>query len=134
MRFILWTVIAPLLAANAVQISRGAGEDPTPKVRPEVTATVDQPTDYVQVPPPSDDALRYYHSGNVLWLINTAWGILIPGLFLFTGLSARIRTLAQRIGRRRSFTVGIYFLISWILLYFIDWPLNYYEGFVRPHE
>jgi Zn-dependent protease with chaperone function len=134
MRFILWTVITPLLAANAVQISGGAGEDPSPKGRPEVIATVDQPTDYVQVPPPSDDALRYHQSGNVLWLINTAWGILIPCLFLFTGLSARIRTLAQRIARRRFFTVGLYFLIFWILLYFIDWPLNYYEGFVRPHE
>jgi Zn-dependent protease with chaperone function len=135
MKFILWTVTAVLLAASAsVLRAEPVGEDPISKVRLEVAPANAQPTGSVQVPPPTEDALRYYHSGNVLWLINKAWGILIPCLFLFTGLSARIRTLAQRIGRRWFFAIGLYFLIFWILLYFIDWPLNYYEGFVRPHE
>jgi STE24 endopeptidase len=134
MKFILGTAIV-LLLAESLDVPRAhAAGDPTGKDRSNVTAAVDQASDYVRVPPPSEDALRYYYSGNVLWLINTAWGILIPCLFLFTGLSARIRALAQRIGRRWFFTVGLYFLIFWILLYFIDWPLNYYEGFVRPHE
>jgi Zn-dependent protease with chaperone function len=59
--------------------------------------------------------------------------MLIPCLFLFTGFSAWIRNWAQRIGRKWFFTVALYFLTVWILVYFIDWPLNYYEGFIRPH-
>src|SRR5262245_61856608 len=69
-----------------------------------------QETGPVAVPEPSEKALRYYHSGKVLWAINLAWGIVVPCLFLFTGFSARIRNLAWRIGRWWFFTVGIYFL------------------------
>lgn len=44
----------------------------------------------VAVPEPSEKAMRYYRSGNVLWFVNLFWGLLIPALFLFTGFSARI--------------------------------------------
>jgi Zn-dependent protease with chaperone function len=37
------------------------------------------------------------------------------------------------VGRNWFFTIAFYFALLWILLYFIDWPLNYYEGFVRQH-
>src|SRR5262249_40394634 len=110
-----------------------ADPEPLPGSGPEAIQVGDRRTGYVEVPSPSEKALSYYHSSNILWLINTAWGIGIPCLFLFTGLSARIRTWAQRIGRKWFFTVCLYFLILWILVYFIDWPLNYYEGFIRPH-
>jgi hypothetical protein len=64
----------------------------------------------VPVPPPSDKALSYYRSGNVLWVVDLVWGLLIPALFLFTGFSARIRTWAQKLGRKWFFVVGIYFV------------------------
>jgi STE24 endopeptidase len=135
MRFILWTLIAiVLIGSTGVQRAGAVVEDPGFNGQPEVVAAVDQPTGYVEVPPPSENALRYYHSGNVLWLINTAWGILIPCLLLFTGLSARIRIWAQRLGRKWFFSVGLYFVILWIVVTIFDWPLNYYEGFIRPHE
>src|SRR5262249_33355017 len=130
MRFLSYSITALLLAASAGVLRAGAADDkPIPQDRPKAASAAD----YVPVPPPSAEALRYYHSGNVLWLINTAWGILIPCLFLFTGLSARIRSWAKRIGRKWFFTIGLYFLILWLVLYIIDWPLNYYEGFIRPH-
>ena len=88
MRFILYTVTALLLAGSTGVPKAGAiDENAIPKEQSKVVPAAEA-TGYVQVPPPSERALSYYHSGNVLWLINTAWGILIPGLFLFTGLSA----------------------------------------------
>ena len=133
MRFIRYLAIALMLAVSfGVQKAGAVDDNPIAEGWPQAIPA-GEPTGYVQVPPPSEEALSYYHSGNVLWLINTAWGILIPCLFLFTGLSAGIRTWAQRVGRIWFFTIGLYFLVFWILFYVIDWPLNYYEGFIRQH-
>jgi STE24 endopeptidase len=133
MRFTSYAAIAILLVSAGVQSVGAAGDEPASGVAPKAVSAGNQPTSYVEVPEPSPEALRHYYTGNVLWLINTAWGIVVPCLFLFTGFSGRIRTLAQRVGRKWFFTIGLYFLILWLLLYVIDWPLNYYEGFIRPH-
>jgi STE24 endopeptidase len=130
-RVIVWTLLAAVVAAWASPQKAAAADSSAPENRP---ATVTRPTGYVEVPTPTEKAVHYYQSGNVLWLINTAWEILIPCLFLFTGLSARIRTWAERLGRNWFFTVVLYFLLLWTFVYLIDWPLNYYEGFVRPHD
>jgi len=87
----------------------------------------------VPVPAPSDKAIRYYQSGKVLWFVDLIWGLLIPALFLFTGLSARIRTWAQRLGRKWFFVIGIYFILFAVLNFVISLPISYYEDFVRQH-
>lgn len=101
-----------------------AGQSATPAVEDQAA---------VPVPPPSDKALSYYRSGNLLWAAGLAWGLLIPALFLFTGFSARIRTWAQKLGRKWFFVIAIYFIIFLVLNFIIDLPLSYYEGFVRQH-
>jgi Zn-dependent protease with chaperone function len=93
----------------------------------------DEGTGPVPVPEPSEQAVAYYHSGNILWLVETAWGILIPCLFLFTGLSARMQTWARRLGHWWFFAIAVYFLIFSILTYLLDFPLDYYRGYVRQH-
>ncbi len=85
------------------------------------------------VPEPTEKALRYYHSGIVFWLVDIAWGLLIPCVFLFTGFSARLRTFAARVGRRWYFTVALYLVLFALLGFLIDFPLSYYEDFVRQH-
>src|SRR5439155_12464245 len=42
--------------------------------------------------------MRYYRSGNWLWAIGQVWAILLTGGLAFSGISARLRTLAQRMG------------------------------------
>ena len=88
----------------------------------------------VPVPEVSEKALRYYHSGNLLWIVNTLWGLFIPALILFTGFSARIRDLARKIGRKWILMVAVYVLIYMSLGFLLDLPLNYYAEFVRQHE
>lgn len=89
--------------------------------------------DTVVPPEPSDLAIRYHRSGNVFWGVETALTLLIPALILFTGLSARIRDLAQRIGRRWILTVAVYALIFTFLTAVLTLPLAYYGGFLRQH-
>jgi Zn-dependent protease with chaperone function len=87
----------------------------------------------VPVPEPSALALRYYRSGNWLWAFDEVWTLAVLALLLFTGTSAAIRNLAQRIGRNWFFTIAIYAVLWTGLLYLIDLPLAYFQGFVRQH-
>lgn len=111
--------------AAAIETSAPAGEQLAPGVAEDPGP--------VPVPEPGAKALRYHRSGHVLWFVDLAWGFLIPSLFLFTGFSSRLRDVARRIGRRRFFTLVIYFVLFMIINFVLDLPLGYYEGFVREH-
>jgi STE24 endopeptidase len=87
----------------------------------------------VAVPEPSPLAMRYYYTGNVLWIVRDVWGLVVPAFFLFTGFSARIRNTARQVGRWWLPTIILYFIVYEVLTYLIDWPLNFYEGFLRQH-
>jgi STE24 endopeptidase len=87
----------------------------------------------VAVPEPTEKALAYHRGGNILWLVGNVWGLFVLAMFLFTGFSARLRDLAQRIGRKWFFVVGLYVVLFSIVTFAIDFPLSYYEDFVREH-
>jgi len=87
----------------------------------------------VPVPEPTEKALEYYSSGNVIWAIDLVWGMLIPAIFLFTGFSAKIRSWAEKLGKKWFLIIGIYFAIFIAFMFIIDLPLSYYEGFSRQH-
>lgn len=103
------------------------------RVLEKVTPVQASATDTVAVPEPSQLALRYHRSGNVLWAVTTGLSLLIPALLLFTGLSARLRNLAQRVGRRWILTVAVYALLFTLVTALLTLPLGYYEGYVREH-
>ena len=88
----------------------------------------------VAVPEPSAKALRHYRSGLMLLGAFILWTPLIPALFLFTGLSARLRSWAERLGRRWYFTFALYGIAFGLVYYLVSLPLIYYAGFVRPHS
>jgi Zn-dependent protease with chaperone function len=87
----------------------------------------------VAVPEPSEKAVSYHRSGNILWMVGLVWSMVVPVAFLWTGVSARIRDVAQRIGRRRFFVIGLYFVIFSLIGFVLDLPLVYYAGYVREH-
>jgi STE24 endopeptidase len=91
------------------------------------------PTAQVSVPDPSPLALRYYRSGNWLWGIGIGLSLLIPALLLYTGLSARLRSLAFRFGRRWLPSLMLYAFLFTVVTALLGLPLAYYEGFVRQH-
>jgi Zn-dependent protease with chaperone function len=88
----------------------------------------------VTVPEASELALRYYRSGNVIWVLEQALGLVLPALLLFTGWSARLRTFASGVARGHFCpTLVIYFALVALLLFVVQLPLTVYVGYVREH-
>src|SRR6185312_2161997 len=111
-----------------------SGNSPAPSA-PTISIATHASAESVPVPVPEPDAkaVRLYHTGNIWWCVRTIWGLALPALLLFTGFSARMRDTARRIGRRWYFIIGSYFVMLALLTYGLTWPLDYLQGFVRPH-
>jgi len=111
-------------------------QEPAPTVPSEstavaVAATAEGP---VAVPEPSEKAMRFYHSGNKIWLGGLLLEFALPILLLFTGLSAAIRTLAARAGGGWPVTLALYWIGFTVLSALLTLPWEYYTGYVRPHN
>jgi Zn-dependent protease with chaperone function len=107
-------------------------QPPGPESRPPSSALHDSSV-RVPVPEPSEKAVAYERGGNRLWVVSSLWGLIVPALFLFTGFSARLRTLAQRIGRKWFFVIGVYGILFTAVSFVLELPLSYYAGYVREH-
>lgn len=130
----------PFLLSGLLLLSFAAAchaQAPPTAVSAEV-ATVSHAPDLalvpVPVPEPSTQAVHYYESGNVLWTVTTLWGFLVPGIILLTGLSARMRVLASRLGKSWYFTLALYFGFFILVYAAANLPLDWYAGFLRPRE
>ncbi len=126
-------VLAGLLFLSAPFSASAQTAAPAPAEASAAPAAATPETGPVAVPVPSEKTMRYYQSGIVVWWVELLWGLGILALLLFTGVSARIRTFAQKIGRRWFPTVAIYFALFTILTFVIDLPLAYFTDFVREH-
>jgi Zn-dependent protease with chaperone function len=113
--------------------TKGNPVELTTKIEADRVAATTLPQELVEVPRPSEKALCYYRSGMRLWALNQLWALLVPGLIAFSGFSARIRNLARRLGKTWFLTVGLYVLLYLAIVFLIDLPLSYYQGFVRQH-
>jgi Zn-dependent protease with chaperone function len=129
MRFFVTATLLLWIAATPIAASGSASDQEALDTGRSATAS-DRP---VHVPQPSEKALRYYRSGNVLWGINALWGLALPALLLFTGFSARMRDWAKAAGRKWFFTIALYAAIFTIVTFLLDLPLSFYQSFLRPH-
>jgi Zn-dependent protease with chaperone function len=139
-----WNLPAALILATLVSLAgtsqvRGqeapGGAEEAPAVRKlEGPPTASDELQPVPVPEPSEKAMSYYRSGMRLWALNEIWALIVPGVILVSGLSARMRDLARKLGRWWFPTVGLYVVFYLALVFLIDLPLSYYEGFVRQHQ
>jgi STE24 endopeptidase len=88
----------------------------------------------VTVPEASAQALRYFRSGNVIWVVELILGFALPALLLYTGWSARLRTFAAGIARGHFYpTLVVYLALLVVLLFLVQLPLTVYVGYVREH-
>jgi len=127
-------VLAVLILAFALLLTPSShGQQPPAPAQSPAGSSASPASAPVSVPAPSEKALRHYRSGNVLWAIDTLWGLLVPALLLFTGVSARMRNAAGAIGRNWFFTVAVYGILFVLVTAVLSLPLGYYEDFVRPH-
>lgn len=133
-----------LAAILSGPLAGAAAEPPSPEVAPHgianeaaepEAAPVPGPADLgpVAVPEPTAKALRYARTGNAWWVFNQIWGLLVPGVILFTGFSAKIRDVAKRVGRNWYGTIAVYFALFVVLTFVVDLPISYFAGFARQH-
>jgi Zn-dependent protease with chaperone function len=123
-------VRATLLCSLFLLVCCAAIEAQTTGTAPQ---TADHRADRIAVPDPTPQALSYYRSGNVLFVLGSVWDLLIPSLLLLTGMSARIRDWSRRRGRKWFFEIGLYFIVFTVIIFLVDLPLSYYQGFIRQH-
>lgn len=115
------------LAAQAAD-SGSAGQPAAAAQAPDTAAGP------VAVPAPTPKAVRYYRTGNVLWVVDNLWALIVPLLLLFTGFSARMRDAAARLARGRRFpTIALFGAMFVLLVFLLDLPLAWYIGFGRAH-
>src|SRR5271166_4851236 len=76
-----------------------------------VTETTADELRPVEVPIPSEKALRFYRSGMWIWAFDVCWGLVVPAVIVFTGFSAVLRSLARRLGHWGFPTVGLYVVL-----------------------
>ena len=126
--------IAAVMASFLPRLTLAALPDEPSQPPPGGAAESPAHTGPVGVPPASDKAMRYYRSGNLIWAVEQLLGLLLPALLLFTGLSARMRTVAEQVGRGHFYpTLLVYLALFSLLMFVVQLPLDYYLGFVREH-
>ncbi|HEY0454863.1 MAG TPA: M48 family metallopeptidase [Verrucomicrobiae bacterium] len=86
------------------------------------------------MPEATPKALSFYRQSNVIWCIRTFGGLLVPLVFLFTGVSARMASTARGLGRLWYFSLVIYLAGFLAINFLISLPLDYYWGFHKVHQ
>src|SRR3954453_5771196 len=110
--------IALTIALSVLQPAPAPPRTPTPPPIGETTR--------VDVPPATPTALRYYTSGNLLWVLDQVVSMVLLAALLFSGASATLRTWSRRIGRNWFFTVVVYVVLFTIVTSALTLPLTYY--------
>lgn len=87
----------------------------------------------VMVPKATDKALLNYRIIKSFWVLDLIWSLLLPVMFIVTGLSEKVSDFSKRIGKKFFFSIIIYFVVSYTL-YFISYiPLVFFGGYFRTH-
>ncbi|HEU4585600.1 MAG TPA: M48 family metallopeptidase, partial [Gemmatimonadaceae bacterium] len=76
----------------------------------------------------------YFEGGYWLLLWGFLYGIGVAWILLATGLSARMRDIAERITRIGWLQTGIYAVEYIVLTAVLTFPLTLYQGFFREHR
>ncbi|MCB1107928.1 MAG: M48 family metallopeptidase [Chlamydiia bacterium] len=88
----------------------------------------------VLVPEASPKAMSFYHSGNILWIIQQVWSLAIPAIILFTGWGARLRNVCEKITRIWFWKTALFTLFFLIIVALLTLPLEFYAGYIRLHD
>src|SRR5215831_3311577 len=84
-------LLGGVLAVRSARAARAAEAEAARAAPPPEVPADEGP---VEVPAPSEKALRYYRGNNLIWGVEQVLGFAVPAVLLWTGLSARLRTTA----------------------------------------
>jgi STE24 endopeptidase len=75
----------------------------------------------------------YFEGGYVLIFVDAIYAIAVSALLLWTGISASMRDMAQKVTRSRFWQVPIYVAMFVVVTTVLTFPLTVYENFFREH-
>src|SRR5579862_3223698 len=75
----------------------------------------------------------YFEGGYVLILVDGLYAVGVAALLLWSGFSARMRSVAQSITRSRFWQVPLYVGMFILVTTVLTFPLTVYEQFLREH-
>ncbi|MBI2215273.1 MAG: M48 family metallopeptidase [Acidobacteria bacterium] len=135
----LMTCVAVSLSAEPQQSPQPAHVEPPAAVAASPTAPFDvegATRAYLSKQSPEAKAKSdaYFEGGYWLQLWNFLYTLAVAWLLLGSGLSARMKRLAERITQRRWLQTGIYAIQYSIVAPLLVAPLTLYEGFFREHK
>jgi STE24 endopeptidase len=76
----------------------------------------------------------YFEGGYVLIFVDAIYAVIVSGILLWLGISARIRDFAQRRTKSRFWQVPIYAIAYIVLTTAMIFPLTVFENFIREHN
>src|SRR6266542_4057137 len=134
-RILALSALALTVALAPAMAGASSGGPAARQMGPETATLAFSPDEAapVPVPEPTEKAMRFYRSGNMLWCIRTVWELSVPALILFTGFSSRLSRWAERTGRNWLFALAIYLAAFMAIKYVLEFPLSCYQGFFRQH-
>jgi STE24 endopeptidase len=112
-----------------------ATNPPAPNVRRAILSgpTGDREKGLVPVPPPSEDALAFYQTGNIGWGVDTAWKLAIPLILLLTGWAAKLGRWSGRVSSNWAAQTALVWLAFGLMFFLADFPVMFFRSWMRSH-
>jgi STE24 endopeptidase len=132
MKKLMVIAILALVAPMAVAQPKGAPVNTLPKA-PPITAQPTQAARHLEVHV-TPEMIRHSRINNVLYFTDVVYGLAVMLLILAAGWSARMRDFATRYVRWPFVATMLYFVLLSLVVTGMTFPLEYYGGFVVPHQ
>lgn len=131
------TCLGVALAASPIARDLPPGLHVPPQAQPQPGFDVDRATDaWLDLLSPEQRALsdKYFEGRYWLQFWDTLYGVGAMAVLLITGLSRRMRDLAERVSHRPLVSVAFYAALFLVASFVLGLPFEIYRGFVREHQ
>jgi Tol biopolymer transport system component/Zn-dependent protease with chaperone function len=81
-----------------------------------------------------EQAISYSNTKNILYFVDFFFGVAVWLAILYSGLSAKLLAWAERVGRKRFFTLLLYLVLLLLIVTIVTLPLDYYESYHLEHQ
>ncbi|MES2273868.1 MAG: hypothetical protein V4487_06715, partial [Chlamydiota bacterium] len=78
--------------------------------------------------------MRYYRSGNVLWIFGQLWALILPLVFLIKGFTGKLSSYGEKWGKNWFFSIVVYLILFIPLYAALSFPFDFYADYLREHE
>jgi Zn-dependent protease with chaperone function len=129
----LFVTLFALLGTPSLAAAAPPADPTTVTADAQTNAELDE-RGYVRVPELSERARAWYRFGNLRWTLGVLFGLLVPGVILMTGFSAKLRDRTSAWGRRPWVALLSFLALYSVIVFLAELPLSYWGSYMLPHE